>query len=147
MNKTDWTAEKVRARAAYEKGKPRLQSMLLDLAERIEADESAVPVRYEWRVFFNGTWSQWMRCKKRDVEQKLPYLGWTENVTEHRTLFTHPPAQPAQEQPGWKVPDAIVELSECRTRGWNDSSHAYRAGWNDCRAETLAASPTPPKEN
>jgi hypothetical protein len=37
------------------------------------------------------------------------------------------------------VPEAIVELDECRKRGWNDSAPAYRSGWNDCRDAYFAA--------
>jgi hypothetical protein len=37
------------------------------------------------------------------------------------------------------VPDAIVELDDCRKRGWNDSAPAYRSGWNDCRDAYFAA--------
>jgi hypothetical protein len=60
-------------------------------------------------------------------------------------LFTHPPAQPAQpaqEQPGWNVPDGWRETMQ----GLVDVMHA--AGMPCERAEhLLAASPTPPKEN
>ena len=50
-------------------------------------------------------------------------------------------------QEGWRVPDAIVELSECRKAGWYDSATAYRAGWNACRAEMLDFQiPSPPTD-
>jgi hypothetical protein len=39
------------------------------------------------------------------------------------------------------VPAAIVPLSECRERGWEDSALAYRSGRNDCRRAALGEEP------
>jgi hypothetical protein len=39
------------------------------------------------------------------------------------------------------IPAAIVHLSECRVRGWEDSALAYRSGWNDCRRAALGDEP------
>jgi hypothetical protein len=39
------------------------------------------------------------------------------------------------------VPPPIVELAECRARGWHDSAPAYRSGWNDCRLAMMGQEP------
>lgn len=39
------------------------------------------------------------------------------------------------------VPAAIVNLNECRARGWEDGALAYRSGWNDCRRAALGEEP------
>lgn len=45
MTKTDWTKEEVSVAAEFE-ANPIVKKMLTAYAERIEADESAVPVGY-----------------------------------------------------------------------------------------------------
>lgn len=43
---------------------------------------------------------------------------------------------------GYKlVPPPIINLSECRARGWEDGALAYRSGWNDCRRAAVGEEP------
>jgi len=153
MAKTDWTAEEVRATVKKIKGHAMTMEERADMfdiattfAECIAAVESSVPVAQY--LDKNG----WHDCSVESVE----IARANRPDQETRILFTYPPAQPAQEQPGWKVPD-----------GWADAYAAFKgafdtpAAWlkdsseyaNDARKRLcefneamLAASPTPPKE-
>jgi hypothetical protein len=155
MTKTDWTAEEVRnAIWKLQIGDILLPTklvigMLTAFAERIEADERAVPV-----AVVSGS----------DVVlgRESRSLHW---LTKHpfafvpgTKLFTH---LPAQEQPGWKVPDSAwpkLELWFFRelTSAQRLALFAlyglpvYEIGENHVNQKRMLryviASPTPPKE-
>jgi hypothetical protein len=109
MTKTDWTAEEVRQDIrilcdglASVEDKVAAMKRLFDFvnayANRIEADERVVPI----------LWIS--EADKNYIDSALGgQISFATSVvkTPYFTvpLFTHPPAQPAQEQPGWKVPD------------------------------------------
>ena len=155
MTKTDWTAEAVRAAAMNMEADETFKcsaedcqlasDMLTAFAERIEADERAVPVA----VVSDAEWGKrltWLANGGKD----LPPVG--------TKLFTRPPAQPAQEQPGWNVPyglyDAVREAAEI-LQMVADSGVPLPPNWRWPIADELSgfayllmdvASPTPPKE-
>ena len=142
MTKTDWTAEEVRA-VASKLHVPNewvdintLAAMLTAFAERIAADESAVPVAEvgrDWTLHWVG--QQETPCSLNEALNVIENWGRRGNtlngddVSRFRALADK--IAPAQEQPGWK--DRALQAEElCR---------AYRA-----LIGMLAASPTPPKE-
>lgn len=132
MTKTDWTAETILNTSAQladdwtqDDGtlhavRELAAEMLTTYAERIAADEGAVPCEM---------------CKK--LQGQVDAMQTVLEVRESRNS-----RQPAQEQPGWKVPGALTLFPNASEHGIG-----YVKGWNDCRAEMLAVSPTPPKEN
>ncbi len=102
MTKTDWTVEEVRSIAASERGSNDKYAdiridMLTAFADRIEADESAVPVAW---------------VDPDDVAEKRKAIMGTADPYEHEgtryklPLFTHPPAQAAQIEPSDGMQDS-----------------------------------------
>ena len=142
MTKTDWTAQEVRSAIARMRvanpDELQVERMLNAFAERIEADESAVPVA----VVSDAEWGKrltWLCNGGKD----LPPVG--------TKLFAH---QPAQEQPGWKMPDVQEKYNELIFAVGNkyrdETRHETALRYIE-RAEhqtdgPCSASPTPPKE-
>ena len=69
-------------------------------AERIAADERAVPVAYQCRIP-TGNWHECTFDEYEYVSHNRP--------EDARKLYTHS-SPPAQEQPGWKVPDVVNDV-------------------------------------
>lgn len=165
MTKTDWTAEEVREKAhAYSlRGDSRTAAMLDTLAERIEANESAVPVA--WLVVdakgkrFTIYNQKLAEAIKQVAEQsgsmlkvaavcEVPPEGWyCTRGADHEGPCAAWPNQPAQEQPGWKVPDVVAgvmcdcwKVAHLFHSGEGMLAHVKRA------LDDAYASPTPPKE-
>ena len=96
MTKTDWTKEEVRAVAkdvveSISCVDPlfKARDMLTAYAERIEADESAVPVAWMRRTIRHK------RIGGREEGERV--MSASKVYPDDEPLFSHPPAQPAQD--------------------------------------------------
>lgn len=106
-----YTAEEVREWAAFAQAQgklyapikgahepwAKLEAMLTAYAERIKADESAVPAAWQYRYKNDRlTWSKWLAwAPEEHPEAPFPKtIGRWE--VEYRELFARPPAQAAQ---------------------------------------------------
>ncbi len=186
MTKTDWTAEEVRDTSVWlmaaidmeddpdqRRGLIRAKEMLTAFATRIAADESAVP------EVPDGMWKigKLIECLSDIKERFGNTCVWMEECKwgasalhakadhdEFEASNTRPPAQPAQEHPGWKVPNVFAKLYEAASKGFHMSESCgpeslymhkskfptlqdlfdFEDAW---RKAMLSASPAPPKEN
>jgi hypothetical protein len=178
MTKTDWTAEEVRRFAVNLRYRDYAESAdVMDaFAERIEADESAVP--FGW-VFQHGDTGLMCFCENDGVNNPENFAA---NNPRHHLCgpaYAHPPAQATQvnllyeAMDGRKIPYSIpaepVGVPDVLTAdvlgSWcNILTHAWmhaqegnrRQAWlgieqieKEMRGwqRKLAAPPTPPKEN
>jgi hypothetical protein len=108
------------------------------------SEPPAEPARVDipdWRAAMFDRW--------REAAQEKGYAGIAEaiNAVSHAK-------QPAQEQPGWKMPDDLKPLADemeacwiCASIGEGEITLETINSWSGRLAAMLAASPTPPKEN
>jgi hypothetical protein len=152
MTKTDWTAEEVREYAdridgdGGEVSLRKCQEIIYAFANRIEADESAVP----------AVWANKVELQDQITRKAKPGCVYCIDAADHQTglftepLFTRPPAQPAQEQPGWKMPESWrIETGPRRSLLVCGNGKRIEVDFGDALYPffaMLAASPTPPKE-
>lgn len=102
-----------------------------------DAAQPGEPIAWQIRCPRSAT-PEWRDCTQKQYDATLStgHAYGSQIMTkdvEVRALYAGPSPS--------ITPPPIINLSECRARGWEDGALAYRSGWNDCRRAALGEEP------